>query len=117
MTGAEKAITYGINPAMAAVLGMISGIGGGMTRDVLAREVPFVLREDIYAIAALAAGAVVSLGSMAGLPPLSGTLGAVVCIFLRMMAISCGWRAPVAHWGGMARPRNRSTTATVLICG
>ena len=49
---------------MAAVLGMISGVGGGMTRDVLAREVPFVLREDLYAIAALVAGAIVSVGSV-----------------------------------------------------
>jgi uncharacterized membrane protein YeiH len=103
VTGAQKAISYGINPVMAAVLGMISGIGGGMTRDVLAREVPFVLREDIYAVAALAAGAVVSLGSMLGLQPLYPVLlGAAVCIWLRMMAIFCGWRAPIARWGGGA---------------
>ena len=99
VTGAEKAISFGINPVMAAVLGMISGIGGGMTRDVLAREIPFVLREDIYAIAALAAGAVVSIGYVLGLPPLGPMLlGAGVCMSLRMMAIFFGWRAPVAHW-------------------
>jgi uncharacterized membrane protein YeiH len=39
---------------MAAVLGMISGIGGGMVRDVLTAQVPTVLRADIYAVAALA---------------------------------------------------------------
>lgn len=100
VTGAQKALSYGINPVMAAVLGMISGIGGGMTRDVLAMQVPFVLREDLYAIAALAAGAIVSIGSMAGLPPLYPVIaGAVLCVFLRMMAIFFGWRAPVAHWG------------------
>jgi uncharacterized membrane protein YeiH len=103
VTGAQKAISYGINPVMAAVLGMISGINGGMTRDVLAREVPFVLREDIYPVAALGAGAVVSLGSMLGLPPLYPVLlGAAVCVWLRMMAIFCGWRAPIARWGGGA---------------
>lgn len=103
VTGAQKAISYGINPAMAAVLGMISGIGGGMTRDVLAMRVPFVLREDLYAIAALVAGAIVSFGSMLGLPPLYPVLlGAAVCIWLRMMAIFRGWRAPVARWGGEA---------------
>jgi len=99
VTGAQKAISFGINPVMVAVLGMISGIGGGITRDVLAREVPFVLREDIYAVAALAAGAIVSLGHGLELPPLGPMLlGAGVCIFLRMMAIFFGWRAPVAHW-------------------
>ncbi len=92
-TGAQKAISYEIDPVMAAVLGMISGVGGGMTRDVLAREVPFVLREDLYAIAALVAGAIVSVGSVLGLPPLGPMLlGAALCIFLRMMAIFFGWR-------------------------
>jgi uncharacterized membrane protein YeiH len=101
VTGAQKAISYGINPVMAALLGMISGIGGGMTRDVLAREVPFVLREDLYAIAALAAGAIVSIGNVLGLSPLGPMLlGAAVCILLRMLAIFFGWRAPVARWGG-----------------
>jgi uncharacterized membrane protein YeiH len=99
VTGAQKAISYGINPVMVAVLGMISGIGGGMTRDVLAVQVPFVLREDLYAIAALAAGAVVSIGSLLGLPPLYPVIaGAALCIFLRMMAIFFGWRAPVSRW-------------------
>lgn len=99
VTGAQKAISFGINPVMVAVLGMISGIGGGMTRDVLAREVPFVLREDIYAVAALAAGAIVSAGNMLGLPPLGPMLlGAAVCIILRMMAIFRGWKAPVSRW-------------------
>ncbi|HEY8289449.1 MAG TPA: trimeric intracellular cation channel family protein [Acetobacteraceae bacterium] len=103
VTGAQKAISYGINPVMAAVLGMISGIGGGMTRDVLAMQVPLVLREDLYAVAALAAGAIVSLGSLLGLPPFYPVfLGAAVCIWLRMMAIFRGWRAPVARWGGRA---------------
>ncbi len=101
VTGAQKAISYGINPVMAAVLGMISGIGGGMTRDVLAGEVPFVLRADLYAVAALAAGGIVSLGSTMGLPPLYPVLlGTAVCIWFRMMAIFRGWRAPVARWGG-----------------
>jgi uncharacterized membrane protein YeiH len=34
VTGAQKAIDHGINPVMAAILGMMTGIGGGMTRDV-----------------------------------------------------------------------------------
>ena len=106
VTGAQKAISYGINPVMAAVLGMISGIGGGMTRDVLARQVPFVLREDLYAIAALAAGGIVSAGSVLGLPPLGPMLfGAAVCIFLRMMAIFFDWHVPSARW---AAPRGNS---------
>jgi uncharacterized membrane protein YeiH len=98
--GAQKAVEYGIHPLMVAVLGMLTGIGGGMVRDVLAGDVPFVLRSDLYAIAALAAGATVAVGHMLGVqPPYPMLLGAAVCILLRIMAIYRGWRAPVARWG------------------
>ncbi|MBS0522238.1 MAG: trimeric intracellular cation channel family protein [Proteobacteria bacterium] len=92
VTGAQKALIYGIDPPMAAVLGMVTGIGGGMMRDVLAGEVPSVLRTDIYAVAALAAGAIVALGDVVGVAPAwSMPAGAALCIFLRMMAIFFGW--------------------------
>ncbi len=98
VTGAQKAIDHGINPLMAAILGMLTGIGGGMARDVLAGNIPFVLRADLYAIAALASAAVVSIGTVIGVPPIYSMLtGAAACIFLRMMAIYRGWRAPVAQ--------------------
>jgi uncharacterized membrane protein YeiH len=96
--GTEKAIAHHIHPVMASILGMLTGIGGGMTRDVLAGDIPFVLRSDLYAVAALAAGAIVSLGHAFDLPSISAMLaGAAACIFLRMMAIYRGWRAPVAR--------------------
>ena len=52
--GTQKALAVGLNPVMAALLGMLTGIGGGMTRDVLLAEIPTVLRADLYAVAALA---------------------------------------------------------------
>src|ERR1043165_1982721 len=95
--GTKKAIDHDIHPVMAAIMGMLTGIGGGMTRDVLAGDVPFVLRSDLYAVAAPAAGAIVSLGHALDAPPTATTLaGAAACIFLRLMAIYRGWRAPVA---------------------
>lgn len=105
VVGAQKAIAHGIHPLMAALLGMLTGIGGGMVRDVLAGDTPFVLRSDLYAVAALAGAAVVSAGHAIGLPPLlSMPLGAAVCIFLRLMAIYRGWRIPVANGAGDAKP-------------
>jgi uncharacterized membrane protein YeiH len=99
VTGAQKAIDHGINPIMAAILGMLTGIGGGMTRDVLAGDTPFVLRADLYALAALAGAGVVSIGTVLNVPPTYlMLLGAAVCIFLRLMAIYRSWRAPVARW-------------------
>lgn len=95
--GTKKAIEHDIHPVMAAIMGMLTGIGGGMTRDVLAGDVPFVLRSELYAVAALAGGATVSLGYALGVAPTySMLLGASACIFLRLMAIYRGWRAPVA---------------------
>ena len=84
---------------MAAVLGMVSGIGGGMMRDILAGDVPTVLRADLYALAALAAAGIVALGQAVGTSSLYPMLlGAAACVFLRMMAIYRGWRLPVATW-------------------
>jgi uncharacterized membrane protein YeiH len=100
VVGAQKALAYGVNPLTAALLGMLTGIGGGMTRDVLAGEVPFVLRSDLYALAALAGAAIVSIGQTVGLTTVSMPIGAAACGFLRLMAIYRGWRAPVAPWGG-----------------
>jgi len=99
VTGAQKALDHGIDPVMAAVLGMVSGIGGGIMRDVLADDVPTVLRADLYALAALAAAGIVSLGHVLDARPLLPMLlGTAACIFLRMMAIYRGWRVPVAQW-------------------
>lgn len=97
VVGAEKALVHGIHPLMAALLGMLTGIGGGMTRDVLAGETPFVLRSELYAVAALAGAAAVAGGHVVGIAPIYSTLaGAAVCLFLRLMAIYRNWRAPVA---------------------
>lgn len=68
VSGAQKAIVFGLDPVMAALLGMLTGVGGGMARDVLLSDVPVVLRSDIYAVAALAGAAVVVIGDALGLP-------------------------------------------------
>jgi uncharacterized membrane protein YeiH len=95
VAGTQKALEHGLTPAMAAVLGMVSGVGGGMVRDVLTAQIPAVLRSEIYALPALLAAVVVVAGELAGLPPATTTLpGAGLCIFLRMMAIYRGWNLP-----------------------
>lgn len=103
--GTQKAFAYNIHPVMAAVMGMITGIGGGMARDILAGEMPFVLRSDLYAVAALLGSAVVAAGhTVDGPPTLFTLLGAAVCIFLRLMAIFRGWHAPLPRTGGADGP-------------
>jgi len=97
VSGAQKALAFGLNPVMAALLGMMTGIGGGMARDVLLADIPTVLRADLYAIAALAGAAVVVVGHLLHLPPTATTMaGALLCFGLRLMAIRHGWRLPIA---------------------
>jgi len=97
VSGAQKALAFGLNPVMAALLGMMTGIGGGMARDVLLADIPTVLRADLYAIAALAGAAVVVIGHLLHLPPTAATMaGALLCFGLRLMAIRRGWRLPIA---------------------
>ena len=97
VTGAHKALAHGLHPAMAALLGMLTGIGGGIARDVLLAQVPVVLRSELYAIAALAGAAVVAIGGELGLAPVASSIGgASLCFALRMIAIQRGWQLPKA---------------------
>ena len=97
VTGASKALSFGLNPVMATALGVVTGIGGGMVRDVLLAEIPTVLRAELYAVAALAASAIVVVGHTLQLPVVPVTAVALIsCFLLRVMAIRRGWRLPVA---------------------
>jgi uncharacterized membrane protein YeiH len=70
VSGASKALAYDVGPVAATLLGMLTGIGGGMVRDILVREIPTVLRTDLYA---------------------------VLCFGVRFVAMRRGWQLPVAR--------------------
>jgi uncharacterized membrane protein YeiH len=98
VAGTQKALAFGLGPVMAALLGMLTGIGGGMARDLLLAEIPIVLRADLYAIAALAGAAVVVTGHLLQLPSAATTIvGAALCFGLRLMAMHRGWHLPIAR--------------------
>jgi uncharacterized membrane protein YeiH len=100
VSGTQKAFAFGLNPVMAAILGMLTGIGGGVVRDVLVAEIPTVLRADLYAVAALAGAAVVVIGNLLHLSSTAVTIaGAVLCFGLRVIAIQRDWHLPVARPG------------------
>ena len=108
VTGTQKALGYGLNPVMAALLGMLTGIGGGMMRDVLVAKTPNVLRSDLYAVAALAGATVVVIGHQLDMTPImAAVLGAVICFGLRLFAIRRRWQLPVAHVGSEDDENNR----------
>jgi uncharacterized membrane protein YeiH len=100
VAGALKAEEFGLGPVPSAALGMITGIGGGMLRDVLAGRIPIVLRNgELYAIPALAGASVAAVGVELGLAPVvvSGPAAAVT-IGWRLLAVNRGWSAPVPRF-------------------
>jgi uncharacterized membrane protein YeiH len=98
VSGTQKALSYNLNPAMAALLGMVTGIGGGMARDLFLAQIPTVLKADFYATAALLGSVAVVLGQFAQLPPwLVAIVAAVLAFGIRVVAIRRGWHLPHAR--------------------
>jgi uncharacterized membrane protein YeiH len=97
VSGASKALDFRLGPAQAIILGAITGIGGGMVRDVLLSEVPTVLRHELYAIPALAGAAVVAIAHAAGsTSAVFAAIGALVCFTMRLAGLHFGIDAPSA---------------------
>lgn len=97
VTGAVKAVEFRVGPVPAIILGAITGIGGGMLRDVLLRRVPTVLRHDLYAVPALAGAAVVAGAHAAGSSSVAFPLiGIVVCFAIRMVGLRFNVQLPMA---------------------
>ena len=97
VTGALKALAYGLGPVPSALMGMLTGIGGGMLRDVLTGRVPLVFRGELYATPALVGATVAVIGHEAGLRTVvvAGP-AAAVCFGWRVIAVRRGWNAPTA---------------------
>lgn len=100
--GTEKALEYGLSPLHAALLGVVTAVGGGMIRDVLAGEIPTLLYDrQLYAVPALLGSAVMAGVYTAGLHGWPATLAAAVLAFgLRITAMRRNWRAPLAKDAG-----------------
>lgn len=91
-----------LGPLVAIVMGVISSVGGSMTRDVILRQVPYVLKKRIYVVA-LIAGAVVYYVTAKYIMPgvtATGFVATIACsvvIFsIRMLATHYKWNMPVA---------------------
>jgi uncharacterized membrane protein YeiH len=69
VVGAGKALAFHLGPTAAVLLGVLTGIGGGVVRDVLLSEIPVVFTAELYAIAALAGAVVVVIGEVVAQPP------------------------------------------------
>ena len=97
VTGAATALAHRLGVAESVILGAVTGIGGGMLRDVLVREIPTVLRGGLYAIPALVGAGIVVAAYKAGDHTLTFPIvGAAVCFLMRMAGLRYGIGLPRA---------------------
>lgn len=100
VTGTLKALGSGLGPLQAVLLGVTTAVGGGVLRDITARETPTLVHADssLYAIPAALGAAVVAAAYHAHLPmDVVGTIAAVSVFVLRVVAMLRHWRAPRAR--------------------
>ena len=95
VTGASKALDFGLGAGQAVILGAITAVGGGTLRDVLVRRVPAVLQSGLYAIPAII-GAAVTVALVGGgvFGPVTAIAAAAICFLVRMVGVRYGLNAP-----------------------
>lgn len=106
VTGTLKALDAGLPAVGACLAGMITGIGGGVGRDLLLGEIPVVLRREIYAVASLSGAVLVAVLVRFGIHDGLALVGPAVLIFgIRIIALLRSWSAPVPPENGVPAPR------------
>src|SRR5947209_3786481 len=97
VTGAATALAHRLGVVDCVILGAITGIGGGMVRDILVREIPSVLRGGLYAIPALVGAGIVVIAYHAGDHTVTfPVVGAAACFLIRMGGLRYGIGLPAA---------------------
>jgi len=98
VTGTVIALNAGLSPAPAALLGILTGVGGGVVRDVLAAEIPLIFRSEVYAVASMLGAVIIIIASQTGFSGIpSEILAALATFILRMVSVQRGWKIPVAR--------------------
>jgi len=103
MIGTRKCLAYPVGPLIAVMLGVITGVAGGILRDLLIGEIPLVFRREIYLYATAAFGGAscfVLLHQYAVNPQLNACVSTLVTLLLRLAGIRWKIRLP------MFRPKN-----------
>ncbi len=105
VVGAAKALSLGVHPIPATVMGVLTACFGGIIRDVLAGAPSVLLRREIYVTAALLAAAVFVLLASLGVDRLvAGGAGFVAGLALRGAALRWGWSLPAFGKGSAPTP-------------
>ncbi|MEU1470155.1 trimeric intracellular cation channel family protein [Streptomyces sp. NPDC005761] len=107
VTGTVKAYDYGLGLTASAALGLTTAVGGGVLRDVLANEVPSLLRwdRDLYAVPAIVGAAMIVLCiRFDALNAFTSGCAVITAFVLRLLALRFHWRAPRAYNRRSATP-------------
>jgi uncharacterized membrane protein YeiH len=98
--GTEKALQFGTGALGAVMLGVMTATAGGMIRDMLANQVPLILRKEVYASACLAGGVLLVGLQQTALPQtVAWLIAAGLVILVRVLAIRFDWALPRASQG------------------
>lgn len=85
------------NMIVQVFMGMVTGIGGGLIRDLMVMEIPFVLRKRVYAVASIAGGCLFCLLSRYNVPEYLSVFGSILTVFsIRILATRFKWNLPKA---------------------
>ena len=101
ITGTLKALSYGMNPISATLLGVTTAVGGGLLRDITANEVPRLFdARDLYALPAFSGAALTAvLWDVRAFNPISACAVAALVFAFRVVAWRRSWRIPLAVRG------------------
>jgi len=104
--GTEKALSLGVPVTVAVIMGTITGVAGGMIRDVLCNVIPMILRQEIYATAAILGGSLFALFQYLGWPEDIALITAIVgALSLRLAAIY--WRVSLPAFQIIEKEENK----------
>lgn len=95
IAGAAKTASLGHDPLFVVIMGILTGTGGGILRDVVANRDPLLLREDIYATAAMVGAGLYAALYFSGVSEtVAFGSGVAVAFTLRGAALIFGWHLP-----------------------
>ena len=94
--GTQAALDRDVSPLIAIIMGMLTGVAGGIVRDLLSDEIPLILRRDIYATASLVGATIYVALSSSTLPDdVTIICGVLTTLGLRLAAIRWKWTLPL----------------------
>lgn len=98
VTGASVAYrAFPEYPVLTVTLALLTAVGGGIIRDVLAQRIPYVLREEVYALPTIIGGIIFYVFAYMGYAYLAAYIAFIVVVIIRMLAIFLHWSLPKLH--------------------